>query len=121
MSKLDYFKARIEATFSPVDYLQANKKQPDTMVLVDVRNPPPQKIAKKIAGAVLIPQAELADRLTELPKDKTIVVYCWDVWCNLASRAAVLLLENGFDVIELNGGIAAWEAMNLPTEELSAF
>ena len=116
MSKLDYFKARIEATISPKDYMQTSKENPDKMLLVDVRNAPPEKMGKKIAGAVHIPQKALASRLSELPKDKMIVVYCWDTWCNLAPHAAVTLLENSYDVVELIGGIAAWETMNFPTE-----
>ncbi len=116
MSKLDYFKARIEATISPMDYMQTSKENLDKMLLVDVRNAPPEKMGKKIAGAVHIPQKVLASRLSELPKDKMIVVYCWDTWCNLAPYAAVTLLENNYDVVELIGGIAAWETMNFPTE-----
>lgn len=118
MSKLDYLKGRIEATLSPMDYMQASKVNPGKMVLVDVRNAPPEKMGVKIAGAMLIPQAQLACRLSEFPKDKTIVVYCWDMWCNLASHAAVTLLENGYDAMELCGGITAWNTLHLPTEKL---
>lgn len=118
MNKLDYFKARVEATMSPMEYMQAIKNEPDKLFLVDVRNAPIEKMGKKIANAVCIPQKEINDRLNEFPKDKTIVVYCWDTWCNLAAHAAVTLLENDFDVVELIGGIAAWETMNFPTENL---
>ena len=118
MSKLDYFKARVEATISPMDYMQAAKANPDKMVLVDVRNAPPEKMGKKIAGALHIPQMALSNRLAELPKDKTIIVYCWDTWCNLAAHSAITLLENGYDVLELSGGIAAWNIMQFPTENV---
>jgi rhodanese-related sulfurtransferase len=118
MSKLDYFKARIEATLSPMEYMQTSKANPGQFVLVDVRNAPPEKMGKKISGALQISQQALVNRLSELPKDKTIVVYCWDTWCNLASLSAITLLENGYDVVELIGGIAAWEAIGFPTESL---
>ncbi len=59
----------------------------------------------------------LPDRLGELPKDKTIVVYCWDTWCNMAVKAAIIMSENGYDVLELSGGIAAWTTMNFPVEQ----
>jgi rhodanese-related sulfurtransferase len=118
MGKLDFFKARIEATISPMDFMQANKTDPGKMVLVDVRNAPPEKMGQKIAGAVSIPQTKIAERLSEIPKDKTIVVYCWETWCNLAARSAVILLENGYDVLELSGGIGAWKTMNFPLENL---
>lgn len=118
MNKLEYFKMKVEATISPMDYMQMSKSSPNKMVMVDVRNAPPQLKKTKIAGAIEIPQIELGTRLIELPKDKIIVVYCWDVWCNLAAKAAITLIENGFDVLELSGGIAAWNIMNMPTESV---
>lgn len=118
MSKLDYFKARIEATLSPMEVMGIRKDSPDKIVIVDVRNAPPEKMGAKIAGAMHIPLAALESRLSELPKDKKIVVYCWDTWCNMASHAAVILLENGYDAVELVGGIAAWNTMNFPTESV---
>lgn len=118
INKLEYFKAKIEATISPMDYMQMTKVNPEKFVLVDVRNAPPNLKKVKIAGAIDIPLMELENRLSELPKHKIIVVYCWDVWCNLAAKAGIMLLENGFDVLELSGGIAAWQAVKLPLEEL---
>lgn len=118
MNKLDFFKARIEATISPMDFIQANKANPDSMVLIDVRNAPAHLKEKAIVGALQIPQVEISSHLSEIPKDKIIVVYCWDVWCNLAAKAAVTLLENGFNVLELSGGIAAWNILKLPTQSL---
>jgi rhodanese-related sulfurtransferase len=120
MNKLEYFNARIEATLSPMDYLQFKKQSPNEIVLVDVRNGPIEARKNKIQGALVIPQAELESRLNEIPKDKKVVVYCWDVWCNTASKVASKLLSNGYnDVQELTGGIAAWEKMNFPQEPLS--
>jgi rhodanese-related sulfurtransferase len=69
MSKLDYFKAKTEATLSPMDYMQASKANPDTFVLIDVRNAPPQIMKQKIAGALHIPLSQLAERLSEISKD----------------------------------------------------
>ncbi|WP_369075764.1 hypothetical protein [Neobacillus bataviensis] len=42
------------------------------------------------------------------------MVYCWDVWCNTAVKVASFLLERGYKVKELTGGIAAWKEMNFP-------
>ena len=42
-------------------------------------------------------------RLSELPKDKVIVVYCWDTLCNLAKKASVELIKSGYTVKELTG------------------
>ncbi|NLT58549.1 MAG: rhodanese-like domain-containing protein [Clostridiales bacterium] len=118
MDKLEYFKSRIEATISPMEFMQVSRADPAKMLLVDVRNAPPEKMGGKIVGALHIPQSALPDHLSELPRDRIIVVYCWDVWCNLAARAAITLLENGFDALELIGGFAAWNALYFPTENL---
>ncbi|MFK4308594.1 rhodanese-related sulfurtransferase [Bacillus sp. RC242] len=119
MQEIEFFKGRIASTFSPMDYVQAQKNNPDQYVLVDVRNGPAVLRKEKITGALEISQLELEKRIAELPKDKMIVLYCWDVWCNTAAKSAVLLLENGYTVKELAGGIAAWKTMNFPTTALS--
>ena len=118
MNIINYFQSRIEATFSPMDYVMASKKAPQDYVLVDVRNAPPHLKKVKIQGALEIPLNELQNRLSELPKEKTIIIYCWDVWCNMAAHAAIILLNDGYKVKELIGGIAAWQSINLPVEEL---
>jgi rhodanese-related sulfurtransferase len=101
-----------------MDYLLVSKNAPENFVLVDVRNAPPHIKKVKIQGAVEIPLCELEVRLSELSKEKIIVVYCWDVWCNMAAQAALLLIEKGYQTKELIGGIAAWQSMNLATEDL---
>jgi len=57
-------------------------------------------------------------RWAELPKDKLIVLYCWDTWCSLATSAALVLLEHGYRLKELYCGIAAWQTFRMPVEEL---
>lgn len=118
MLEIEYFKGRIASTFSPMDFLQAQKQNPGAYILVDVRNGTPELKKEKITGALEIPQSELENRFSQLPKEKTIILYCWDVWCNTAAKCALLLLENGYKVKELSGGIAAWKKMNLPTSPL---
>lgn len=44
-------------------------------VIIDVRNQPSFDQAH-IRGAKLIPSTEVADRIGEFPRDKTIVTYC---------------------------------------------
>jgi rhodanese-related sulfurtransferase len=119
MNKLDYFKTKTEASISPMELTQAQEANPDKYVVVDVRNAPTHILKQKIAGAQLIPLRELSERTEELPKDKTIVLYCWDTWCTMAAKAAVILLEQGYDVVELSGGINAWNTMSFPVEALA--
>lgn len=119
MNALDYFNARLEATFSPMDYMRATQLNPDKYLLIDVRNGPSHVRSLTIKDAVIIPQQELSNRLHEIPKEKEIVVYCWDVWCNTVAKAAIFLIEHGYTVKELSGGIAAWKEMNFPVTDAS--
>ncbi|MGD6845393.1 rhodanese-like domain-containing protein [Bacillus infantis] len=119
MNALDYFNARLEATISPMDYMRLAQADPEKYFLIDVRNGPIQVRNITIKDANIIPQQELPVRLHEIPKDKELIVYCWDVWCNTAAKAATLLLERGYKVKELTGGIAAWKEMNFPVADSS--
>lgn len=114
MNALDYFNARLQGTISPMDYLKSKEMDPEKYFLIDVRNGPIHVRSLTIKDANIIPEQELSNRLHEIPKEKEIIVYCWDVWCNTAAKVAKLLLEQGYKVKELTGGIAAWKEMNFP-------
>ena len=64
--------------------------------------------------ASLIPLSELPDHLEELPRNHLIVCACRSGGRSL--RAATFLQENGFDVVNLTGGMMAWFAEDLPFE-----
>lgn len=78
-----------------------------TFTLVDVRQPGEYKKAR-IAGAKLIPIAELSDRLGELDPEKPTIVYC--AVGGRSRVAAQLLAGQGFkQVYNLKGGITGWQ------------
>jgi rhodanese-related sulfurtransferase len=101
-----------------MDYMSQSQKNEGEFLLIDVRNAPAHIKKEKIKGAINVAQVDIEDSLGDLPKDKTIVVYCWDTFCNLGAKAAITLLNSGYKVKELSGGIAAWQTLNLETEEL---
>jgi glyoxylase-like metal-dependent hydrolase (beta-lactamase superfamily II) len=74
-------------------------------VVLDVRNPD-EHAAWKIPTSINIPVAELADRLAELPQGTELVVHC--AAGGRSAQAADLLVERGYDVAELAGGMGAW-------------
>ena len=119
MNALDYFNARLEATISPMDFLRSHQMDPGKYFLIDVRNGPAHVRNLTIKDANIIPEQELQNRLNEIPKDKEIIVYCWDVWCNTAAKVAKVLLERDYKVKELTGGIAAWHEMDFPVSEIA--
>jgi hydroxyacylglutathione hydrolase len=83
-------------------------------VVIDVRAPG-ERQHKRIAGSVGIPLAHLVDRVSELPANRPLIVYCAGGY--RSSIAASLLERHGFkEVAEIAGGIAAWDAGHLPVE-----
>jgi glyoxylase-like metal-dependent hydrolase (beta-lactamase superfamily II)/rhodanese-related sulfurtransferase len=82
--------------------------------LVDVRTPGERR-QKRIGGSVGIPLNHLGERLSELPADRPLLVYCAGGY--RSSIGASLLQCHGFTkVSEIAGGIAAWDAGKLPLE-----
>jgi glyoxylase-like metal-dependent hydrolase (beta-lactamase superfamily II)/rhodanese-related sulfurtransferase len=83
-------------------------------VLVDVRNPR-ERESKHIAGSLAIPLNHFVERISEIPKDRAVLVHCAGGY--RSSIAASLLQRAGYaEVSELAGGIAAWETAGLPVE-----
>lgn len=77
-------------------------------VVLDVR-PALEYEAGHIAGARSVPLEELAERLRELPKSKTIVAYCRGPYCVFADEAVTILAGNGFRAFRLQGGFPDWQ------------
>lgn len=83
-------------------------------VVLDVRTPREWKGAH-IRGSVNVPLAQLPARLSELSRERHMVVCCAGGY--RSSIAASLLQRNNFEHFsELTGGMAAWEAAKLPVE-----
>ena len=88
--------------------LRARLARGEGLLLLDVRNPDEARKAS-IAGARLLPLAELPDRLAELSewRERPIVVHCHHG--GRSARACELLRARGFRRVEnLDGGIEAW-------------
>ena len=81
---------------------------------VDVRNSS-EFDAGHLPGAVNVPLGRLAERLGELPRDRTLVVHCQTGARSVV--AASLLKARGFDVAHLAGDYAAWAAAGRPVEK----
>jgi NADPH-dependent 2,4-dienoyl-CoA reductase/sulfur reductase-like enzyme/rhodanese-related sulfurtransferase len=75
-------------------------------VTLDVR-PASAVAASAIPGTIRIPLAELRSRLDELPRDKEIWVHC--VVGQTSYNAVRMLVQNGFKVRNLSGGITSFK------------
>ncbi|MGN9909948.1 ArsR/SmtB family transcription factor [Phytohabitans sp. LJ34] len=85
------------------------------VVVLDVR-PVPEFLAGHIPGAISIPVGELAERITELPEDAQVVVYCRGEYCVLAHEAVRLLTGRGHRAVRLRDGMLEWRLADLPVE-----
>ena len=85
----------------------------DRVLVLDVREPFERRYAS-IEPSIHIPMAEIPGRLTEIPRDRDLVVYC-----HVGERSG---LEVGYlrglgypSVANLDGGIDAWSVNVDPT------
>jgi rhodanese-related sulfurtransferase len=84
----------------------------DPPFLLDIRNPR-EWAAKHIEGSVNVPLNHLQERMAEIPRDRRIAVHCAGGY--RSSIAASILQQYGItNLIEMAGGLAAWEAAKLP-------
>lgn len=87
----------------------------DDVVLIDVREQS-EYDESHIPGVTLIPLGELAQRVDEIPTDKTVIVTCRSG--NRSGQATDFLRQNGFDnVHNMDGGILAWQQAGLDVEQ----
>jgi phage shock protein E len=85
------------------------------VVMLDVREPNEYQ-AGHIPGIKLLPVGEVANRLSEIPKDKPVIVTCHSG--NRSGQVAKYLRDQGYtNIHNMQGGIVAWEAAGYPVEK----
>jgi rhodanese-related sulfurtransferase/glyoxylase-like metal-dependent hydrolase (beta-lactamase superfamily II) len=85
---------------------------PDPPLLLDIRNSR-EWVTKRIDGSVNVPLNHLQERIAEIPRDRRIAVHCAGGY--RSSIAASILHQYGItNLIEMAGGVAAWDAAKLP-------
>jgi rhodanese-related sulfurtransferase/glyoxylase-like metal-dependent hydrolase (beta-lactamase superfamily II) len=84
----------------------------DPPLLLDIRNPR-EWATKHIEGSVNVPLNHLQERIAEIPRDRRVAVHCAGGY--RSSIAAGILHQYGItNLIEMAGGLAAWDAAKLP-------
>src|SRR3984957_4676984 len=83
----------------------------DPPLLLDVRNPP-EWAARHIDGSLNVPLNHLQERIAQIPRNRRIAVHCAGGY--RSSIAASILHQYGItNLIEMAGGLAAWDAASL--------
>ncbi len=88
-----------------VDELARRHAADQRFVLLDVREPDELATAL-IPWATAIPMGEISARVNELPRNEQIVCMCHHG--ARSERVAQFLPANGYDAVNLAGGIDAW-------------
>jgi rhodanese-related sulfurtransferase len=89
---------------TPTEFV-ARRDRGDTLTLLDVREDWELAVAS-VPGIVHIPMGQVADRISELDREKEVVVLCRSGRRSL--EVAKFLQQNGFRAVNLAGGILAW-------------
>ncbi len=93
--------------------LHEQRQEGVPICIVDVRSAG-EREGGHIADSIHLPLPQMLRQLDALPRDRTIIVHCAGGY--RSAVAASLLLLHGFaQVMDLVGGIAAWDAAGLQT------
>ena len=85
-------------------------------MLLDVREYQ-EWMAGRVAGATHVPMQDLPGRLDELPRDRRIVCVCRSG--NRSGQVTSWLLKQGYDAVNMTGGMRAWDSEGLPFENMN--
>jgi rhodanese-related sulfurtransferase len=92
------------AEITPTEFV-ARRERGESLTLLDVREEWELGVAS-VPNVVHIPMGEVADRLGELERGREVVVLCRSGRRSL--QVANFLQQNGFQAVNLAGGILAW-------------
>lgn len=112
----DYYRKMMDAEIDAATLIGAIKKGQTDFQIIDVRDPDSYKDGH-IQGAINIQLEDLSKRMSELDKDKGVMVYCYDPPCMLSVKAARILSDNGFKVKDIGGGFENYEKNEGPIEK----
>ena len=84
---------------------------PDDAVVLDVREDD-EWVHGHIDGATHIPMGDVPSRLDDLPEGDPLYVTCRSG--GRSARVAAWLNQNGFDAVNVGGGMGEWEAAGKP-------
>jgi adenylyltransferase/sulfurtransferase len=89
---------------TPREYI-ARREAGEPHTLLDVREEWELGVAS-VPGILHIPMGQVADRISEIDRDKEVIVLCRSG--RRSMDVAGFLQQNGYRVVNLAGGILAW-------------
>lgn len=104
----DFFKEKLAHTIGPDRLKHLMDKHLDEFNLIDVRKYE-DYINGHIPYAIHIPYDQMEDQLVKLSKDKVNILYGASLLCQLSQKAAYMLADEGYPVMEVIGGFKGWK------------
>jgi rhodanese-related sulfurtransferase len=111
----EHFPAQSAYETAASELMELMERAPDRVFVVDIQDPEVFDCGH-IPGARNIHLEDLVTACTDLPKDRTVVIYCGEGSCGLPLWAALELAQMGFRAMYLHGGLAEWTRSELPIE-----
>lgn len=94
-----------------IDPKQAKEMMNRGILLIDVREVSEWNKGHA-PGAIHLPLGTLQDNLHRVPRDSQVLVCCRSG--NRSAKAVALLTQQGYQALDIDGGMAAWDANGLP-------
>ena len=115
--QLRHYRAKLEYEIDPSDLNEARGRG-ERILVVDTRSSEAFR-KSHIPGAVNIPHRTMSNAATaHLDKEAVIVTYCDGIRCNGSTKGALKMLQLGFRVKELIGGLDCWREDGYPVDGL---
>jgi len=96
-----------------IDIDELARLQPSGVALIDVREPDEFE-QFRVPGAVLIPMADVPERIEEIPEGELVYVIC--LTGARSERVVDYLNRQGYDTVNVAGGTKAWLEAGHPVE-----
>jgi len=94
------------------------RAQHGEVTVLDIR-PEQEFAAGHLPGAINIPPDQIAQRITKLDSNQTVVAYCRGPYCLYSHDAVKLLRGKGFEAQRLEQGFPEWQAAGFPVQHHS--
>ncbi len=114
----EHFVLKLQATKQLADVVDSVKRGSSDLVLLDMRDREDYQKGH-IKGALSMPLEEIDKRYRDLPRDKDIVTYCYNQYCQLSTLGALKLVEHGIPAKEMNVGWSEWVKLGNPLHDES--
>ena len=119
MDQLDFYRCKLAYEMDSADLYEALRKS-EPIVVVDGRTATAYA-REHIPGAINLPHRQISLESTEsFDRSKLYVCYCDGIGCNASTKTALNLLELGFRVRELIGGLDWWRRDGFATHGIDA-